>query len=948
MFFSMLSSVNCPGSAALQFAIFNGIRSISFYAPEDVCKEILSGQISLEDLFVTQSISGKEWKLPLDVQIEQDFVSVAFGSELIAKLMMRRGITTVAEAEKFLHPENYVETSPSELPGVADAVDRITKAIEKNEHITVYGDYDVDGVTGTSVLVSVLRLLGANVSYYIPNRTDEGYGLNLKAVSVLASKRRTKLIISCDCGISNFAEINFAKSLGVDAIVCDHHTMPDMLPPTVATVHPKLLHEEHPLYHLPGVGVAYKLCEALLNAKGMPEEKDKLLDFVTLGMIADMVPLVSENRYLVQIGLPKLAASPRPGIKALLAQVGNYNSGATSAAAGTELVGFGIAPRINAVGRLADAEQAVELLTTEDANQAEEIARNLQLENTRRQEMCEKIFFEADQMVQNRINLETDRAIFVYDKGWHHGVVGIVASRLVEKYHLPVFIGEHHVNEGIIKGSARGVEGVDLYEVLKANEHLLVKWGGHKMAAGFSLEADKAEALMTGLSSTCNQMLEGKSLVPTLEIDLQVPAPEVTLETAHLISKLAPFGIANKKPVLVVSSLTCLGARPLGKEGKHHRLALKDTKSGALFEAVMWNSRNRIPHDGQSIDVAFTPEVNRFNGTERLQLVLADWRTIGGAVSPQPKAAHEVLPAQAPQKVETPVQKIVQAAPQASRPQPEVVPAPANPPMAARPASAQSVSTQAAKVMPAARPIISSKTNWKDLRAYGDKQAVLDKAIANLGGKLAIFGESATKIPNANFYDRTMDNLNANQKHLLLWQYPPSLQVFQSILAKSQATDIYIVGGAQEDDLDPNVFVRKLMGIVRFAVNQKDGKAEGEKIASALGVSKMAVALGLTLLRKVHLIDWFAEEGMLYLDLLGEQSGRPPGELESQNEFRQMAASLKEVKEFRIWCAKTAIKDIQLALAPNQIRLNSQNSSQTEFADEPSQHQFDTVSTISD
>ncbi len=946
MFFSMLSSVDCPDSADSPNAMPDGIRSISFYAPEDVCKEILSGQYSLEDLFVTQMTLGKEWKFPLDVQIEEDLVNVAFGSSLVAKLLVKRGITTCAEAEKFLHPESYVETSALELPGVADAVVRITQAIEKNEHITVYGDYDVDGVTGTSVLVSVLKLLGANVSYYIPNRTDEGYGLNLKAVSVLASKRRTKLIITCDCGISNFAEINFAKSLGVDAIVCDHHTMPDMLPPAVATVHPKLLNEEHPLFHLPGVGVAYKVCEALLDAKGMKEEADKLLDFVTLGMIADMVPLVRENRYLVQIGLPKLAASPRPGIKALLAQVGN--NGSANSAAGTELVGFGIAPRINAVGRLSDAEQAVELLTTDDADQAEEIARKLQLENTRRQEMCEKIFFEADQMVASRINLETDRAIFIYDKGWHHGVVGIVASRLVERYHLPVFIGEHHVNEGMIKGSARGVEGIDLYEVLKANEHLLVKWGGHKMAAGFSLEADKAEALLTGLSSTCNRMLEGKSLAPTLEIDSQVTAPEVSLEVTQLISRLAPFGIGNRKPMLVVNGLTFMGARVLGKEGKHHRLALKDTKSGALFEAVMWNSRNRIPQEGQSVDIAFTPEVNRFNGTERLQLVLADWRTTGGAQVPAPKMAEQVnsaparpvvQPAPQPNRTEAPAQATRQPSAEISQPQVQ-----ANV-QAASPAAA---SQEPAKPSEVIRPIASAKTNWKDLRAYSDPQAVLDKAVANLGNRLAIFAESCPKIANVNFVDRAMDGLNANQKHLLLWQYPPSLQVFQSILAKSQASEIYIVGGAEEDDLDPSVFVRKLMAIVRFAVNQKDGEAEGEKIACALGVSKMAVALGLTLLRKIHLIDWFAEEGLLYLDLLGEASGRPPEQYENQPEFRQMAASLKEVKEFRIWCAKTTIKDIQLALAPNQIRLNSQSSGSEEFADEPSQHQFDTVSANSD
>ena len=278
-----------------------------------------------------------------------------------------------------------------------------------------------------------MRKLGAQVGFYIPNRASEGYGLNLKAVSILASKHRTKLIITCDCGVSNFAEINLAKSLGVDTLVLDHHSMPELMPPAVAIVHPKRLNEEHPLFHLPGVGVAYKVCEALLAEHGRAEEASDLIDFVTLGMIADLVPLIAENRYLVQKGLPLLIKSKRPGLKALLGQV--------KVSEDTDIVGFGLAPRINAAGRLSDANAAVELLTTDDREVAEVLARQLQNENVKRQELCDQIFFEADQMAQSHLSgASTDRAIVVYKQGWHHGVVGIVASRLVEKYHRPVFI----------------------------------------------------------------------------------------------------------------------------------------------------------------------------------------------------------------------------------------------------------------------------------------------------------------------------------------------------------------------------------------------------------------------------------------------------------------------------------------------------------------------------
>ncbi len=343
------------------------------------------------------SARGKVWLVPKIAAAEAELVAAAGGSELIARLLARRGFDTAAKIGAFLDSTTYTYTSPMELPDVDKAVVRLTEAISMKEHITVYGDYDVDGVTGTSVLMTVLKRLGASVNYYIPHRTSEGYGLNLKAVSILASKQRTKLIVTCDCGVSNFAEINFARSLGVDSLVLDHHTMPEILPPAIAIVHPKRLPEDHPLFHLPGVGVAYKVCEALLIEHGYPEEVESLLDFVVLGMIADLVPLIGENRHIVRNGLTALLKSPRPGMQALLGQVQKSGD--------TDMVAFGIAPRINAVGRLADANTAVELLTTNDASVAENIAKQLQLENSRRQDLCEKIFMEADKMVQDKIDL---------------------------------------------------------------------------------------------------------------------------------------------------------------------------------------------------------------------------------------------------------------------------------------------------------------------------------------------------------------------------------------------------------------------------------------------------------------------------------------------------------------------------------------------------------------
>lgn len=829
------------------------------------------------------SISGKEWRFPPDGQVDPALVEAAGGSELLARILLRRGVSTAEQARVYLDPALYEPTSPMEFADMPRAIVRITQAIAQSEKITVYGDYDVDGVTGTAVLLTVLRKLGADVDHYIPNRTAEGYGLNLKAVSVLASKHRSKLIISCDCGISNFAEINFARSLGVETIVVDHHSMPEMLPPAVAILHPKQLPGGHPLGNLSGVGVAFKLCEALLMDRGMADQALDLLDFVTLGMIADMVPLVGENRYLVQLGLPRLAESKRPGVQALLARARGSN--------GSDLVGFGLAPRINAAGRLSDANLALELMVTEDVAVAERLARQLELENARRQELCEKIALEADQMIGQKKD-PGDRGVVLYKQGWHHGVVGIVASRLVEKHHCAVFIGELDAEERVIKGSARGIEGLDLYEVLKANEHLLLKWGGHKMAAGFSLELDRAEAFSRAITQTCNTMLAAGSSFPSLEIDARVSPEEVSLGLARNIERLAPFGMSNRKPVLVMTGLFCQKTRLLGKEGKHSRITLLDRPEGRTFEAVLWNSRGRVPLEGSKIDVAFTPEVNAYNGQERLQLVLADWRS--GEVVPAGQAAPA---ASADDRLPSAGAALLRAG--------APVHAPVCVTVCVSPDGSQS---------PVQRPALAAGQIWKDLRSHDAPAAVLSAAVSKLGARVSIFAELKERAAGVDFLDRTSI---ATTAHLLIWQYPPSAPVFQSLVARAQAKNIYLVGGARTDQEEAAGFLRRLLAVVRFAVNQREGKAEGEKVAAALGTTKVAVALGLTVLRKINVIDWFAEDGLLYLDILDQ----PHGQIEDLPEFRQLANSLKEIYDFRQWCSAARLKDIQLLVVPNHVEL---------------------------
>jgi len=860
---------------------------------------------------------SKIWIFPEQPEVPQEVVDIALGSPVIAALLVKRGMATAELARQFLDESSYTPTPPSELPDVDKAVARILKAIEGKQHITIYGDYDVDGVTGTSVLLTVLKQLGADVDYYIPNRVSEGYGLNLKAISILASKKKTRLIITCDCGVSNFAEISFARSLSVDTLVLDHHTMPEVLPPAVAVVHPKLLNSEHPLFHLPGVGVAYKVCEALLNELGQGEKADELLDYVTMGMIADLVPLIRENRYLVKIGLEKLVKTNRIGLKSLLAQVNGQSD--------TDLVGFGIAPRINAAGRLSDANKAVELLTTDDTTVANEIAQELQNENLRRQELCEKIFMEADLRVQKQLQgaaWSEQKCIAIYDREWHHGVVGIVASRLVEKYHRPVFIGQLDVEEGVVRGSARGVEQIDLYEVLKANEHLLARWGGHKMAAGFSVEYGKADELCRGLIQTCNRMLNEQPLAGIVEVDLLVSEDSVDLDLARQLRVLAPFGMSNRKPRFCMKGLVTKEVRTLGKEGKHHRIILAGDK-GQQFECVMWNSQGRVPNEGRPVDLVFTADVNTFNGKERLQLVVNDWRDlhVGTEVT-----SHEQL-----KEMLSKMQAAYQA-PGITDGAQGVPSTPAGPAVVldtmAKVIDGITLPTDAGRTH-----INSQKYTWHDLRSQGQPEEVLKRGKAKLGAELQVFAETVTQ-QGGGFVDRTA---LAKSAHLMIWQFPPTQEIFQQILQASGCEHVYYIGAASSDYDDPGQYLKRLYGLVRYAVNQKDGVVEADKLAALMGANKMCLALGLAVLKNAHLIDWFTEDGMIHLDHMGHSGGS----FEECPEFQQLARSLDEIKSFRQWCAATPLKDIQLALIRNGVPMTRETDEEPLGSEEGTDDDYD-------
>lgn len=571
-----------------------------------------------------------KWVLNKEENFEKEFLDIAFNSKIIATLLKNRGITSVAKAKEYLYPDFYLESRPEEIPHLIKARDRIIKAINIKEKITIFGDYDVDGVTSTSCLLLTLNQLTEYVDYYIPSRLNEGYGLNKKAIEKLAKTNKTKLLITCDCGISNHDEIQYANSLGVDVIVTDHHLVPKLLPPAHAVLNPRLLPQDHKLHNLPGVGIAYKLAEALIEARSKEAgkqrknilKKEDLLDLVTLGMIADLAPLAHENRYLVQIGLPKLASTNKVGLQELLRICGVKKE------VSSDHVGFGIAPRLNAVGRLTDASLAVKLLTTTNLLEACQIATELDIQNRERQMLCEQTLNEALEMIRK----QRDKCIVLAKEGWHHGVIGIVASRLVEKFNLPTILIAIEKDEEIARGSGRSINSLNITETLSLCSSSLEKFGGHRAACGLAIKKENIERFILNFKEIVEHSLTSKDLEPVLKIDYMLSFSELNTDLINKINMLAPFGLGNPVPRFESSEVEIAGAKTIGKDGKHLKLLLKEEIRGVrceVREALIWNHENNYNFNiGDKIRIAYTPKLNNYNGETFIQLEVKDWEVV--------------------------------------------------------------------------------------------------------------------------------------------------------------------------------------------------------------------------------------------------------------------------------------------------------------------------------
>lgn len=530
----------------------------------------------------------------------------------LARVLAARGFGEPSAALAFLTDNSL--PGPAGLPDLDRARDRIEEAIGRGERITVYGDYDVDGATSTALMYSVLRRLGAVVDWYIPNRLEEGYGLNAAAIDEIAA-RGTRLLVTVDCGISAAAEVALAARRGLDVIVTDHHTPHAELPAALALINPKLPTSRYPMPELAGVGVAYKVAQSLIG-----EAAAEYLDLVAVGTVADVVPLTGENRVLVRAGLARLASGGNIGLRALCAAAGVDPGGLTA-----ERVAFALAPRLNAAGRLGDSRTAVELLLSDDPERATELADQLERSNRERQRIEQAIFEEAAALAERVIDERRDRIVVLAGDGWHHGIIGIVASKISELYGLPTVL---LCREGeLARGSARSTPQLNIFEALAACADLLDHYGGHALAAGLTLRAERIEELRARLGEIARQAYGADLTAHELTIDAEVLPQELTLDLVSALRRLEPFGEGNPQPLFVCRGLTVVEARTVGQRGDHLKLRLRARDRGLNdFDGIAFRLGALAAQcePRAALDVAFVPERNLWNGQERLQLRIVD------------------------------------------------------------------------------------------------------------------------------------------------------------------------------------------------------------------------------------------------------------------------------------------------------------------------------------
>ncbi len=540
-------------------------------------------------------------------------------SPVIATLLLNRGISDPDSIQVYFKKPLNLIPSPFLLEGVSEATDRIVSAIENNEKIVVYGDYDVDGITATVLLYKFLLSQNANVSYYIPTRADEGYGINILALNKII-KSGAKLLVTVDCGITAVGEVEFAKLQGLDIIITDHHTPQEKIPKAFSVINPKLPNSSYPFCDLAGVGVAFKL--ALGIAVKLKLDTNKVFsdysELCAIGTVADLVPLTGENRIIVDRGLKSLRNGTKNlGIRALLEICGIKPEDINSST-----IAFSIAPRLNASGRLSSASVSVELLLSNNYDDARKTAISLDEENKQRRQTEQEIFEEALELIENDAEFDKKKVIVLHKEGWHQGVIGIVASRICEKFYRPAIMIS--VSDGVGKGSGRSIQNFNLFEGLDDASDFLTSFGGHSVAAGINIKASDIESFSKHINKYAGKVLKDEDFIPVLNIDCEIQPSTITVNNIKFLENLEPFGMKNEAPVFSMCDVTLKSIYEIGAEKKHIRLTV--LKNGVEFNCIGFSMAELTSSfkQGDVLDIAFSMAINNYQNRELIQLRLKD------------------------------------------------------------------------------------------------------------------------------------------------------------------------------------------------------------------------------------------------------------------------------------------------------------------------------------
>ena len=758
----------------------------------------------------------RAWRLPPQSEPLPALASTIGGGAIVSGRLARMGISDPAAARQFLDPAQYTPAPSSDLPDIEPAVARLRKAIRQRQRILVWGDFDVDGQTAAALLYASLRQLGARVTAHLPNRFHEGHGIHPPTLS-RHLKNGFDLLLTCDTGVDAHAAVELAAQQGVDAIITDHHALPERLPAALAVVNPRRLPEGHPLRDLPGVGVAYKLIQAL-----EPEIAAAHVDLVALGMVADVMPLLGENRYLLQLGLTQLRSDPRPGIRAILqrAQI-------DAAALNEGHIGFAIAPRLNALGRVEDANPAIELLTTDDINRATSLAGSLEDANARRRFLSNQVYAAAISQIKAEPHLLEYAALVLHHHEWHSGVIGIVASRLVEEFALPTVLLSAPADE-LARGSARSVAGLDIMAALRQTQNLLRTYGGHSMAAGMSLRAQAIGDFRRAFSRAVRD-LGGAPKVPPLSIDACLSLPEITSQLTDEIESLAPFGQGNPPIILLTRGLTLASQRGLGRRGDHRQLIVADQAENRQ-RVIWWRGAGKALPSG-FFDLAYTLRSSHYRGRRENLVEWLDWRESPGA-TPELRSS-------------------------------------------------------------------APKLQTKDYRYSANARADLARAreqypAAQVWAEGAQMSDCATRLQLA------------PGETLIVWTIPASHSIWQAALDTVNPSRL-VVFAARPPWGSPNAFLARLVGMAKYAIAQRDGAADAQRLAAALGDRALAVQAGLHLLRAQGRLEHDgAADGSLRLRMLQAE----PDEKLCDKWRARLNLILRETRAYRDYWRLHALDEI--------------------------------------